>query len=79
MIGFKIAVLVILCPLIHGRIICNVETYVLSGLEFAKCNQAAMDAFPQTPLNMNPCPVLDHLINSCAEILKARNHRSINW
>jgi hypothetical protein len=70
MISFKIGVIAVLCPLIQCRIICNVETYVLSGLEFAKCNQAAMDAFPATPLNINPCPILDHLINSCAEILK---------
>jgi hypothetical protein len=55
---------------VGGKIICDVESYVLSGLEFAKCNQATMDAFPSTPLNLNPCPVLYHLVNSCAEILK---------
>ena len=32
--------------------------------------KATMDAFPSTPLNMDPCPVLDHIVNSCALILK---------
>jgi hypothetical protein len=68
----KISIFACLFPLISCKIICNVETYILSGLEFAKCNQATMDAFPSTPLNLNPCPVLDHLINSCSEILKVR-------
>ena len=58
--------------LIDSKIICDVETYVLSGIEFAKCHQGTMEAFPSTPLNMNPCPALKHLVNSCSEVVKVR-------
>jgi hypothetical protein len=59
-------------PLCESKIICDVETYVLSGIEFARCHQGTMEQFPSTPLNMNPCPALTHLVNSCSEVLRVR-------
>jgi hypothetical protein len=52
-----------------GDVICSLEDYVMTGIEFAKCQATTLTSF-QGSNNGNPCPEIKEIVTNCALIVK---------
>ncbi len=52
-----------------GDVICTMEDYVLTGIEFGQCQAETLKSFASKGMG-NPCPEIKQIIDNCAVIVK---------
>ena len=53
-----------------GDVICSLEDYVLTGIEFGDCQNEAMKAYGNdNSKDRNPCSELENVVNNCARLV----------
>ena len=56
-----------------GDVICSLEDYVLTGIEFGDCQSEAMKSYgSDDDKDRNPCAELKNVVNNCARLVSVR-------
>ena len=68
----KFILFLILQPylILSGDVICSLEDYVLTGIEFGDCQKEAMKSYgSDDDPSRNPCAELETVVNNCARLV----------
>ena len=61
-----------------GDVICSLEDYVLTGIEFGDCQSEAMKSYgSDDDKDRNPCAELKNVVNNCARLVSVRTCNSL--
>ena len=60
-------------PILSGDVICSLEDYVLTGIEFGDCQSEAMKSYgSDDDKTRNPCAELKNVVDNCARLVSVR-------
>ena len=68
----KLLIILILQPylILSGDVICSLEDYVLTGIEFGDCQKEVMKTYgADDDKDRNPCAELENVVNNCARLV----------
>lgn len=61
-----------------ANVVCPLEDYVLTGVEFSDCQRETLAEFnPVDSDGYNPCPELERIVSNCAKVLQVFFYNTI--